>query len=68
MMSVAIPPLAKRFKIGYIFMSFAMFTAIVSAFIALFMKETKGKTQAEIDELFDDSVKDTTKGKVSKIA
>merc|ERR1712025_585033 len=30
-MSVAIPPLAKRFKIGYIFMSFAIFTAIVSA-------------------------------------
>ena len=53
--SVCIPFLVKKFDIGWIFLSFAIFTALGSVFIAVFMRETRGKTQAEIDELFDDS-------------
>jgi len=56
--SVCIPFLVKRFDIGWIFLSFAIFTLLGTIFIAIFMKETRGKTQGEIDELFDDTEKD----------
>lgn len=59
--SVSIPFLVKKFDIGWIFLSFAIFTAIGSIFIAIFMKETRGKTQAEIDEMFDDTEKNDDK-------
>lgn len=59
--SVCIPFLVKKYDIGWIFLSFALFTLLGTIFIAIFMKETRGKTQAEIDELFDDSEKDDYK-------
>lgn len=57
-MSISIPLLVKRYDIGYIFLSFAILTAIGSVLLIIFMRETKGKTQAEIDEMFDDTEKD----------
>lgn len=59
--SISIPLLVKKYDIGYIFLAFAIFTAIASIFIAFFMRETRGKTQAEIDEMFDDTEKEETK-------
>lgn len=59
--SVSIPFIVKKFDIGWIFLSFAIFTLFGTIFIVIFMKETRGKTQAEIDEMFDDSEKDEYK-------
>lgn len=53
--SLAIPQLVKHYSIGYIFLSFGIFTVLGTVFIGIFMKETMGKTQAEIDEMFDDT-------------
>jgi hypothetical protein len=56
--SVCTPLLLKVFDIGTLFSAFAVFTALGTMFITMYMKETKGKTQAEIDEQFDQSDKD----------
>ena len=52
--SVSIPILVKHVAIGAIFFWLAILTTIGTIFIAFFMKETRGKTQEEIDQLFND--------------
>lgn len=42
--SVSIPLLVKVFDIGWIFLAFGIFTVLGTIFIAIFMKETMGKT------------------------
>jgi len=42
--SLAIPQLVKHYSIGYIFLSFGIFTVLGTVFIGIFMKETMGKT------------------------
>jgi sugar porter (SP) family MFS transporter len=51
-MSVSIPILVKTVSIGYIFLAFSIFTVIGTLIILFFMKETRGKTRAEIDAMF----------------
>lgn len=55
LVSILIPLLIQKVEIGYIFLAFSVFTVIGTFFIAFFMKETRGKTQAEIDAMFDDT-------------
>ena len=55
--SICIPYLVKKYDIGWIFNFFATKTVFGSAFIYLFMEETRGKTPAEINKMFDDSKK-----------
>jgi len=53
--SAITPPLIDAIgedKIGYIFITVGLLTVLGSLFIAIFMKETKGKTKAEIEQLF----------------
>lgn len=56
--SIAIPPLVKTVDIGFIFLTFGVATTIGLAFIYFFMLETRGKTQAEIDAMFNDEEPD----------
>lgn len=46
--SVSIPLLVKKVAIGYIFLTFGILTTIGTIFIAVFMVETRGKTQEEV--------------------
>jgi len=50
--AIAIPLLLKLFVIGYLFLFFGLCTVLGTIFIAIFMKETMGKTQSQIDRLF----------------
>lgn len=45
-------------NVGYIFYFMGGATVVGTLFIGCFMKETKGKTQAQIEEMFDKSNKD----------
>lgn len=56
--SVCIPYLVKKYDIGWIFCSFTALTLLGTMLIIASMKETRGKTQVEIDRLFDDSNKE----------
>ena len=42
--SIVIPIMVKYVSVGYIFLMFGLFTTIGSIYIAIFMKETMGKT------------------------
>lgn len=50
--SVSIPLILQSYEVGSIFLFFGVCTILGSLFIALFMEETMGKTQKEIDELY----------------
>lgn len=53
--SIATPPLVAAVgdeNIGYIFVAMGAFTVLGTLFIAVFMKETRGKSSAQIQELF----------------
>jgi len=52
--SIAIPLVIKVVQIGYIFLTFGVLTAIGAVVIIIFMQETRGKTQEEIDLMFND--------------
>lgn len=56
--SISIPLLVKQVHIGYIFLALGLFTVAGTFFIAIFMKETKGKTQAQIDKMFSENKDD----------
>lgn len=56
--SIAIPLMIKVMQIGYIFLIFGCFTIIGTLVIIVFMKETRGKTQEEIDNMFANDLKD----------
>ena len=43
--SIAIPYMVKYVSVGYIFLMFGLFTTIGTIYIAIFMRETMGKTQ-----------------------
>lgn len=53
--SISVPELLQFYEIGVIFRSFAIFTLLGIVFIYKFMKETRGLTQAEIRDLFNDT-------------
>jgi MFS family permease len=66
--SLSIPTIVKEIgddNIGYIFIFVGGCTAMGALFIAIFMKETKGKTQSEIEDLFIVD-KEYTKGNMNK--
>ena len=56
--SITIPLLVRKVHIGYIFLTFGIFTVIGTIFIFFFMRETRGKTQAEIQEMFEEKDSD----------
>ena len=56
LISISIPLLVKQIHIGFIFLALGLFTVIGTFFIILFMKETRGKSQAEIDKMFSDEI------------
>lgn len=53
-------------QIGWIFLMFGIFTIIGTLIIIIFMKETRGKTQEEIDKLFNGDIKDDEDTDVEK--
>uniref|UniRef100_A0A7S3IVE3 Major facilitator superfamily (MFS) profile domain-containing protein n=1 Tax=Strombidium inclinatum TaxID=197538 RepID=A0A7S3IVE3_9SPIT len=52
--SITIPLLVKRVPLGTIFMALGVFTTLGTLFVVFFMRETRGKTQEEIDAMFND--------------
>ena len=56
--SVSIPLMIKVMQIGWIFLIFGVLTIIGTLIVIIFMKETRGKTQEEIDAMFNSDIKD----------
>lgn len=52
--SVGTPLIVRQYQIGFIFLFLFVFTVIATFFYIFFMKETKGKSQAEINAMFND--------------
>ena len=57
--SISIPYVVKAVAVGYVFLFFAVTTLLGTIFVFFFMRETRGKTQAEIDKAFEDSEETT---------
>ena len=61
LISFFVPIIIKKIgdeNVGYIFYFMAAATVLGTIFIGIFMKETKGKTGGQIEEMFDKSNKD----------